>query len=121
MMMMSISIVLSILLTPLFLLSYSFVGDLSLLLMFSRVLRTRGLLSLGGMLLLGFWDAVCRHGPCGPLSSLHPWDSGVPPDLHGFYKWVFDSLELLNGFLDRLLSLVGMFGSVSGLGGSGRM
>ena len=21
---------------------------------------------------LGFWDAVCRHGPCGPLSSLHP-------------------------------------------------
>ena len=34
----------------LFLLSYSFVGDLSPLLMFLRVLRTRGLLSLGGML-----------------------------------------------------------------------
>ena len=52
--------------------------------------------------LLGFWDAVCRHGPCGPLSSHHPWDSGVPPDLHGFYKWVFDSLELLNGFLRQV-------------------
>ena len=45
---------------------------------------------------LGFWDAVCRHGPCGPLSSLHPWDSGIPPDLHGFYRWVFASLEVLN-------------------------
>ena len=43
--------------------------------------------------LLGFWDAVCRRGPCGPLSSLHPWDSGIAPDLHGFCKWVFDSLE----------------------------
>ena len=49
--------------------------------------------------LLGFWEAVCR----GPLSSLHPWDSGIPPDLHGFYKWVFDSLELLNGFLRQVV------------------
>ena len=24
--------------------------------------------------LLGYWEAVCRHGPCGPISSLHPWD-----------------------------------------------
>ena len=53
--------------------------------------------------LLGFWDAVCRHGPCGPLSSLHPWDSGIPPDLHGFYNWVFDSLELLGGFLGQVV------------------
>ena len=50
MMMMLISIVLSILLTPLFLLFYSFVGVLSPSLMFLRVLGTRGLLSLGGML-----------------------------------------------------------------------
>ena len=28
--------------------------------------------------LLGFWDAVCRHGACGPLTFLHPWDSGTP-------------------------------------------
>ena len=40
-----------------------------------------------------YWGAVCRHGPCGPISSLHPWDEWFPPDLHGFYKWVFDSLE----------------------------
>ena len=27
----------------------------------------------------------------------------VPPDLHGFYKWVFDSLEVLNGFLRQVV------------------
>ena len=43
--------------------------------------------------LLGYWRAVCRHGPCGPISSLHPWDNWVLPDLHGFYRWVFDSLK----------------------------
>ena len=53
--------------------------------------------------LLGFWDAVCRHGPCGPLSSLHPWDSGIPPDLHGFKKWVFDSPGLLSDFLKQVV------------------
>ena len=52
--------------------------------------------------LLSYWEAVCRHGPCGPISSLHPWDNWVPPDLHGFYKWVFDSLEVLNGFLRQV-------------------
>ena len=36
--------------------------------------------------LLGYWDAVCRHGPSGPICSLHPWDGWVPPDLRGFYK-----------------------------------
>ena len=34
--------------------------------------------------LLRFWGAVCSHGPCGPISSLHPWENWVPPDLHGF-------------------------------------
>ena len=24
--------------------------------------------------LLRHWEAVCRHGPCGPISSLEPWD-----------------------------------------------
>ena len=46
---------------------------------------------------------VCRHGPCGPISSLHPWDTWVPPDLHGFYRWIFDSLEVLNGFLKQVV------------------
>ena len=41
---------------------------------------------------------MCRHGPCGPIDSLHPWNEWVPPDLHGFFQWVFDSLDVLNGF-----------------------
>ena len=36
-------------------------------------------------------------------SRFHPWDSGIPPDLHGFFWWVFDSLELLNGFLKQVV------------------
>ena len=72
-------------------------SSLSLVLLFRRRLKSvadvlKGIKNKGFTqsrwdALLGFWDAVCRHGPCGPLSSLHPWDSGVPPDLHGFYKW----------------------------------
>ena len=53
--------------------------------------------------LVGFWGAVCRHGPCGPISSLHPWENWVPPDLHGFYRWVFHSLEVLNSFLRQVV------------------
>ena len=71
--------------------------------------------------LLRYWGAVCRHGPCGPISSLHPWDNWVPPDLHGFYKRVFDSLEVLNGFLRQVVVSRRDVGSVSGLGGSGRI
>ena len=53
--------------------------------------------------LLRYWGAVCRHGPCGPICSLHPWDHWIPPDLHGFYKWVFDSLGVLSGFLKQVV------------------
>ena len=52
---------------------------------------------------LGHWEAVCRHGPCGPISSLDPWDRWIPPDLHGFHRLVFDSFELLNGFLKQVV------------------
>ena len=31
------------------------------------------------------------------------WDDWIPPDLHGFFKWVFDSLEVLNGFLRQVV------------------
>ena len=31
------------------------------------------------------------------------WDNWLPPDLHGFKKWVFDSIELLNGFLRQVV------------------
>ena len=50
-----------------------------------------------------YWGAVCRHGPCGPISSLHPWDVWLPPDLHGFYRWVFDSVDVLNGFFRQVV------------------
>ena len=53
--------------------------------------------------LLRYWSAVCRHGPCGPITSLHPWDDWIPPDLHGFFNWVFDSLETWNGFLGQVV------------------
>ena len=26
----------------------------------------------------------------------------VPPDLHGFYKWVFDAMDLLNDFTKQV-------------------
>ena len=42
------------------------------------------------------WSVWC----CFLTSS---WDDWVPPDLHGFYKWVFDSLEVLNGFLKQVV------------------
>ena len=35
--------------------------------------------------LQGYWGAVCRHGPCGPISSLGPWDGWIPSDLRGFF------------------------------------
>ena len=48
-------------------------------------IRDKGLTPSRWDALVGFWDAVCRYGPCGPISSLHPWDNWLPPDLHGFY------------------------------------
>ena len=53
--------------------------------------------------LLGYWEAVCCHGPCGLISSLGPWDRWIFFDLHGFYRWVFDSLESLDGVIDQVV------------------
>ena len=53
--------------------------------------------------LLGYWEAVCRHGPCGPISSLSPWDKWIFPDFDGFERWIFDSLGLLNHFLHQVV------------------
>ena len=44
-------------------------------------IRSRGFCQSRWNALLGSWVAVCRHGPCGPISSLHPWDKWIPPDL----------------------------------------
>ena len=66
-------------------------------------IRSKGFTQSRWDALLRYWGAVCRHGPCVRISSLHPWDNWVPPDLHGFYKWVFDSVEVLNGFLRQVV------------------
>ena len=66
-------------------------------------IRSKGLTQSRWDALLRYWGAVCRHGPCGPISSHHPWDDWLPPYLHGFFKWVFDALEVLNGFLCQVV------------------
>ena len=67
-------------------------------------IRTDGFTQSRWDALLGSWGAVCRHGPCGPISSLGPWDRWTPPDLHGFFLWAFDSLEVLNGFTKQVVN-----------------
>ena len=62
-----------------------------------RGIKSKGFTQTRWDALLGYWRAVCRHGPCGP------WDNWVPPDLHCFFRWVFDSLEVLNGFLKQVV------------------
>ena len=52
-------------------------------------IRSKGFTQSRWDALLRYWGAVCRRGPCGPISSLHPWENWVPPDLHGFYRWGF--------------------------------
>ena len=49
-------------------------------------IRTQGFTQAGWEALLRYWVAVCRHGPSGPICSLHPWDEWISPDLHGFYQ-----------------------------------
>ena len=80
-------IVLRTLLTLLSLLLYSFEGVSSLLRMCSKGIKNKGFTQSRWDAVLGYWGAVCRHGPCGPTSSFGPWDWWVPPDLHGFYRW----------------------------------
>ena len=41
-------------------------------------IRNKGFIQSRWNALLGFWGAVCRHGACGPLTSLHLWDNGIP-------------------------------------------
>ena len=61
-------------------------------------IRTNGFTRARWEALLRYWDAVGRHGPCGPICSLHPWDEWVLRDLHGFYWWVINFLDVLNDF-----------------------
>ena len=71
-------IVPSTLLTLLLLLLYSFVDASSLLRMCVREPGVKGFTQSWWDALLGYWDAVCRHGSCGPISSLDPWEKWIP-------------------------------------------
>ena len=57
--------------------------------------------------LQGYWSAVCRHGPCGPLCSLDSWVGWIHPDLHGIYNFLMISLG-------KWSSVGRMLGCVSG-------
>ena len=44
----------------------------------------------------GWWDAVCQKGPVGPIRTLEPW--------RFFYKWVFDTLAVLDMFAQEVVT-----------------
>ena len=46
----------------------------------------KGFTSFRWNALLSYWEAVCRHGPCGPVSSLDPWDKWIPPGFAWFLQ-----------------------------------
>ena len=85
-------IALSSLLIPLFLLYYSFIGVFKSVADVLKGIRSKGFTQSRWDALVRYWGAVCRHGPCGPISSLHPWDDWLPPD----FAWFF-----ISGFLTR--------------------
>ena len=78
-----------------------------------KEIRTDGFTQSRWDALLGYWSAVCRCGP--------PWDGWIPPHLHVFFRWVFDSLRCSMASLIRLSSVVGILRFVSGLIGFGRI
>ena len=94
---------LSSLSTLLFLPCYSFVGVSNLLQMFLRVFGVKDSPSLVGMLSLGIGMLYVVMVRVVLFLHFIPGKNWVPPDLHGFYKWVFDSLEVLDGFLRQVV------------------
>ena len=53
--------------------------------------------------LLGYWRLYVVMVRVVLSLPLIPWEKWIHLDLHGFYKWVFDSLELLNDFLEQVV------------------
>ena len=48
---------------------------------------------------------------------MEPWGHWIPPDLHGFNKWVFDALGMLNDFVRQvLLHVPNGYGRICDLG-----
>ena len=71
--------------------------------MFLKVSRVKGSLSLVGMLYLGIGVLFVVMVHVVPFLLYIPWENWVPPDLHGFYRWVFDSFEVLNSFVRQVV------------------
>ena len=76
-------IVLTTLLTLLSLLKYSFVDAFKFVADVLKGIKDKGFTQSRWDAVLGYWEAVCRHGP---WSSLFPpsLDTWIPTDLHGF-------------------------------------
>ena len=66
-------------------------------------IKQHGFTQTGWDALQRYWGAVCRQGPCGPVCTLEPWEGWIPPDLHGFFKWIFDALQFLNDFVKQVV------------------
>ena len=71
--------------------------------MFSGCSRQNGFSQARWDALLGRWKTVSEQGPYGPLRSLEPWVHGIPPDLHGLFKWVVDAPSLLDDFVRQVV------------------
>ena len=67
-------------------------------------IRKNGFSTVRWQALILRWAAVCRQGPTGPVVTLDPWRDWLPPDLHGFFAWVFDTLKVLDEFICRVAS-----------------
>ena len=67
-------------------------------------IRNHGFCLVRWQALMLRWAAVGRQGPTGLVLTLEPWRDWLPPDLHGFDVWAFDTLEVLNGFISQVAS-----------------
>ena len=67
-------------------------------------IRKDGFATARWQALMLWWASVCRQGPTGPVLTLEPWKDWLPPDLHGFYAWVFDTLKVLDEFISQVAS-----------------
>ena len=62
-------------------------------------IKTKGVTDAGVTALRHRWAAVTRMGPTGPITSSEPSTDWIPPNLHGFCKWVVDACDILKRFV----------------------
>ena len=64
--------------------------------------RKNGFTTIRWQVLMQQWAA--RQDPTGPVVTLDPWKDWLPPDLHGFCAWVFDTLKVPDEFISQVVS-----------------